>query len=271
MAWLMLPFGVLLLLFIISPWTDRKGWTKVRGNAGGAAGASLERFNAFQLGHQAALEYRQEVHDEEDGEGGRPRRRFFPGITDGSLTIRSLEHTPEDIAHLARWLSDERVLAYYEGRDNPHDEARVMQVFYAELPAEEVPCIVEWEGRPVGYIQFYPIDQEGLTKYGYAAGRSVFGTDQFIGEPDLWGQGIGTRMLRMMIAYLFELEGAEAVVVDPLQQNERAIRAYEKCGFRKVRALPEHEWHEGALHDAWLMEVTPETARPPVAPYALRW
>jgi hypothetical protein len=72
MAWLMLPFGVLLLLFIISPWTDRKGWTKVRGNAGRAAGASLERFNAFQLGHQAALEYRQEVHDEEDGEGGRP-------------------------------------------------------------------------------------------------------------------------------------------------------------------------------------------------------
>lgn len=43
MAWLMLPFGVLLLLFIISPWTDRKGWTKVRGNAGRAAGARVAR------------------------------------------------------------------------------------------------------------------------------------------------------------------------------------------------------------------------------------
>lgn len=33
----------------------------------------------------------------------------------GDLTIRAL--TPNGTAHLVKWLSDERVLAYYEGRD----------------------------------------------------------------------------------------------------------------------------------------------------------
>lgn len=37
----------------------------------------------------------------------------------GDLKIRAL--SPNDTAHLVKWLSDERVLTYYEGRDRPHE------------------------------------------------------------------------------------------------------------------------------------------------------
>lgn len=272
MEWLALPFVVALILLVVSPWTDRKGWTRVRGNATRAAASVLEGTNAWYMGHQNAVEYRKEVHDEEDGQGGRPNRRFFPGVHDGAgLAVRSLQQTPGDIANLARWLSDERVLAHYEGRDKPFDEAKVLQVFYDEFPDHEVPCMVEWEGRPIGYLQFYPLDKESRATYGYTEEQAVFGMDQFIGEPALWNKGLGSRMLRLMLAYLFEMEGARAVVVDPITPNERAIRAYGKCGFRKVKLLPGYAEHEGTLCDAWLMEVTPETVQPATQEFYLRW
>lgn len=181
---------------------------------------------------------------------GRP---IFPGVTDGSLTIRPL--APADAPLLTRWLSDPRVLAFYEGRDNPHDAARVQAVFYDTLPENEVPCLVEWEGRPIGYLQFYRHDAEALADFGLEEG--AFGMDQFIGEPDCWNRGIGSRMLRLMLPYLFECEGATRVTVDPLIENARAIRAYEKCGFVKRKRLPAYETHEGKLCDAWLMVATP--------------
>ena len=44
------------------------------------------------------------------------------------------------------------------------------------------------------------------------------------------------------------------VIMDPQRTNSRAIRCYEKCGFKKVRILPKHEFHEGELRDCWLIE-----------------
>lgn len=38
----------------------------------------------------------------------------------GELIVRSLKH--EDKALIVKWLSDNQVLKYYEGRNNPHDE-----------------------------------------------------------------------------------------------------------------------------------------------------
>jgi len=269
--WLLLPVVILLILLAIGPLTDRLGWTRTRGQANAGLGAMLETGNAITMGHTASVEYRKEVHDEEDGEGDKPRRPFFPGIHDGALTIRPLIDCPEDIASLARWLSDEQVLSCYEGRDNPHDEEKVRKVFFEELPDHEVPCLVEWEGRPIGYLQFYRLGPEALEQFGYAPDSGVYGMDQFIGEPSLWNRGIGSRMLRLMLAYLFEMEGARRVVVDPIVANGRAIRAYEKTGFQKVRFMPAYAWHEGQERDAWLMEVTPQSVRPETYPCYLKW
>lgn len=186
----------------------------------------------------------------------------FTGVADSVLRIRRLTDSPGHVAAMARWLSDERVLACYEGRDNPFDEQKVREVFLESLPPNETACIVEYEGAPVGYLQFYPLDEESRAEYGYGPAEPVWGTDQFIGEPALWNRGLGTRMLRLILGYLFSMRGASRVVLDPVVTNERAIRAYAKCGFRKVKVLESHELHEGEYRDSWLMEVTPETFVP---------
>ncbi|HAQ9476940.1 TPA: GNAT family N-acetyltransferase, partial [Enterococcus faecium] len=44
---------------------------------------------------------------------------------------------------------------------------------------------------------------------------------------------------------------ANAVILDPHKNNPRAIRAYQKSGFRIIEDLPEHELHEGKKEDCY--------------------
>lgn len=167
----------------------------------------------------------------------------------------------DDLCVMSRWLSDPRVLEFYEGRDNPHDVEMIRHAFIRKTTEKgETPCIVELDRRPVGYLQFYPVDADGVVEYGLNASETVYGLDQFIGEPDLWGRGVGRAMIRLVLEHLFREQGAQRVVLDPVVENLRAIRCYEACGFRRAKLLPGHEMHEGRLRDCWLMEVTPEKA-----------
>lgn len=175
----------------------------------------------------------------------------------GELAIRRLEAGPQDYGHMARWLSDPVVLDFYEGRDHPYTLEMVQKDFDPAAGEEEglIPCILEVEGRPVGYLQFYPVEDEGREEYDFHEEGVTWALDLFIGEPSYWNRGYGTRFVNLLLHYLFEQHSADWVILDPHVDNERAIRVYEKCGFRKLKVLPEHEWHEGRYVDCWLMGV----------------
>lgn len=176
-------------------------------------------------------------------------------VDEGSLRVRHLVEA--DAPLLVRWLSDPRVLEFYGGRDRPYDVGSIRQSFFNEEPITR--CMVEWQGRSIGYLQFYEVPPSEMTEYGYRADEPVYGMDQFIGEPELWNRGIGTRTVAAVARYL-KASRALRVVTDPETWNVRAVRSYEKAGFRKVRLLPKHEWHEGQMRDSWLMEYLPTAA-----------
>ncbi len=168
-----------------------------------------------------------------------------------NLQVRKL--TDNDVEHLVKWLSDPIVLQYYGGRDRPHDIETVREVFFPHEDSE-TRCIVEYDYKPIGYIQFYELEDEGKKKYGYSMEEKVYGTDQFIGEVHYWNKGIGKLMVGSMVEYLITVLNAGKIVMDPQICNVRAILCYEKCGFKKVRLLPRNEWHEGELKDCWQIE-----------------
>jgi aminoglycoside 6'-N-acetyltransferase len=177
--------------------------------------------------------------------------------SEGVFAIRAMEDAPEDYALIARWLSNPRVLEFYEGRDHPFTLEMVFDDFNPKVMGEEgvAPCILEYEQKPVGYLQFYPVEEEGRQEYRWDREGITYGLDLFIGEPDYWNRGIGTALVRLLLSYLFTNRDADWVILDPHVDNARAIRTYEKCGFQKIKVLPRHEWHEGQYVDCWLMGV----------------
>ncbi len=176
----------------------------------------------------------------------------FMLFQNGMLSVRKLEE--KDNYLLAKWLSDPFVLEFYEGRDNPFNLERVNQVFY-DPEDDEVKCIIEFEGKEIGYIQFYLIDDASRKVYGYQMNHErIYGIDQFIGEVEYWNKGIGSQLVTSMVNYLVEQQQADKVVMEPHVQNLRALKCYEKCGFKKIRLLPKQELHEGEYRDCWLIE-----------------
>ena len=168
----------------------------------------------------------------------------------GPLNVRLLRK--EDNGQLAKWLSDPAVLEFYEGRDNPFDVDKVNHVFYDDDDA--VKCLIEFNDQTIGYIQFYQLDNETSKVYGYSKDENIYGMDQFIGEVSFWNKGIGTLLVTSMVTFLIRDKKADRVVMDPQTRNTRALKCYEKCGFKKVKLLTKHELHEGVYQDCWLIE-----------------
>jgi aminoglycoside 6'-N-acetyltransferase len=199
--------------------------------------------------------------------GGARGVAFFIGmeelIRDGDLALRRMRNNKSDYELMAKWLTDPRVLEFYEGRDNPFPLARIVNEYSTSVLYSQgvTPCFLISKGGPIGYLQFCPVASgEDLLSYGLEAtdaASNIFGLDQFIGEPEYWDRGIGTRAIRLMLVYLFHSKQAAAAVVDPHVENLRAIHCYEKCGFRKIKLLAHHELHEGVWSDSWLMRAEP--------------
>ena len=173
------------------------------------------------------------------------------------IAIRRMRDDTHDYLWMSGWLTDDRVLEFYEGRDNPHDLAKVVEKFGPRARGQDstVPCIMLHDGVPIGYIQYYPVAESERHEYQLETIDGVYGVDLFIGNPDLWNQGIGTRMLSMLVDYLFDELDALKVVIDPQVSNHRAVRSYEKCGFERVKVLQNHDLHEGEYRDCWLMTI----------------
>jgi aminoglycoside 6'-N-acetyltransferase len=130
-----------------------------------------------------------------------------------------------DLPMLGAWLDRPHVAEWWDDVDDKLAEIREAMTD----PATQ-PFIVELDGRPIGYIQCYDPHLEADHPYRDQP-RGTLGIDQFIGEPELVGIGHGSRLIAAFVEVLFR-QGAPRVIIDPDPRNARAIRAYEKAGFR---------------------------------------
>ncbi len=141
-------------------------------------------------------------------------------IQNDELLIRVMNYYDYDI--MVKWLNDSRVLEFYE--ESPADLEKVSKKYGPRIEGRHYvkPCVVEYKNKPLGYIQYYEIQENDLKRYGYPQNHDLYGIDQFIGETELWGIGIGTSMILLMLNYLSNHKNATRVVLEVKNNNIRA-------------------------------------------------
>lgn len=177
------------------------------------------------------------------------------------ISIRKMEDCLDDYLLLVKWLSDPAVLEYYEGRSNPFDLEKVKEKFAHRTRGESsvIPCIIEHNEKAVGYIQYYKTDlgEYDVTELAdFQKYIHPYALDVFIGETDYWNKGIGTEAIKILIKYMFESENADVIFIDPQTWNKRAVRCYEKCGFKAVKIIEKRELHDGEYKDSLIMFIS---------------
>ncbi len=77
-----------------------------------------------------------------------------------------------------------------------------------------------------------------------------------IGERKYWGQGLGTEAVTALLNLAFGDMGLESIYLRVYRHNLRAIRCYEKCGFKKEAILRNRFRSEGGKgYDVFLMKI----------------
>ena len=144
--------------------------------------------------------------------------------------------TPADLPLLHEWLGRPHVAEWWAGSpslDQVEAEFGPMMDDRSTTRA----YIALGDGRPIGYIQSYVALGSGAGWWPAEVDPGVRGIDQFLAHAEHLGRGLGTVMVRAFIEQLLADPAVTRIQTDPSPDNRRAIRCYQKSGFRPVSVV----------------------------------
>jgi RimJ/RimL family protein N-acetyltransferase len=131
-----------------------------------------------------------------------------------------------------QWLNDPTVLEYF-GNLFPLSREQEEKRYEAMIQDSSLCNLaIEFEGRHVGGAGLSSIDHRNQTAE----------VGPFIGVSELWDQGLGRDITRMLLRFGFEKLNLHRIYLRVLAKNERALYRYERIGFRY-----EGRWRHGGL------------------------
>jgi aminoglycoside 6'-N-acetyltransferase len=138
----------------------------------------------------------------------------------------------QDVHHLFRWLGDADVNRWYS--EGEHSLENYRRTFAPEPTTRKF--IIEIEGVPAGYLQAYRLSDEPDYAAQLGLEHDAVSIDLFLGERR--GEGWGSVVLRKALEQVvFGEMNAGYACINPDPKNTRAVRSYEKAGFRGNRVV----------------------------------
>ncbi len=146
-----------------------------------------------------------------------------------------------DLPLVHRWLHTPHVYRWWHADAGTFEEVSARYSAYIEGREPVEPYLILYGNRSIGYIQTYHVSDD--EEYAELVGiEGSAGVDLFIGEEGLLYRGLGPRLIRRFLKeVVFADAGIEVCIIDPEPENEAAIRAYEKAGFRHFKSVETSE------------------------------
>lgn len=129
--------------------------------------------------------------------------------------------TTADFPQMLEWLSKQHIKQWWNDGD---DTLEKVALHYGQK-SDDVKRFILFEingkvEKPIGYFQYY------------FAPSNLIGIDQFIGEESYLDRGVGEQTIKMFAELIIRKHKPDFIILDPSPDNKRAIRCYEKIGFK---------------------------------------
>lgn len=178
-------------------------------------------------------------------------------IYNGELVRLGAMNAEEAGKAFARWSRDSEFRRLLDSGVSSLPSAKAAQT-WLEKELEEGSLNQHWfsirkldDDQLLGDIDLYV--------YNWSARDAFVGLG--IGEREFWGRGYGTDVMRVILRYAFTEVNLHRVTLTVFEYNPRAIRSYEKAGFRhegRIRGTLNKEGRRwdilvmGILREEWM-------------------
>lgn len=166
------------------------------------------------------------------------------------------QHTPEDLPYFLAWHSD-RELAHLTRHDQTPLRQDQIAVYFETvvLPSSARGLCFGIQATDTAPPRL--IGTCSLTDLANGCGTLRI----LIGAHDCWGKGYGTEAVRLLVTYGFERLRLREIVLGVFDFNVRAIRSYEKVGFKHASTIRLNRPSGSPPVHEYLMTITPATLR----------
>ncbi|WP_352418758.1 GNAT family N-acetyltransferase [Proteiniborus sp.] len=144
-------------------------------------------------------------------------------IRGSRIKIRPLRH--EDVYRMQNWGKHDDPLFYDYNFPNLNDE-EILQWYNYRISNKNSKSfsVFDEEDKMIGYISIKNI-------------RKLMKTSRLgiVFDPTILNNGYGSEAIMILLEYYFNVMEMKTLYLDVAKFNKRAIRCYEKCGFKKIR------------------------------------
>lgn len=167
-------------------------------------------------------------------------------IAGDKVNLCILRTDEEAIAKYAKWVNDESINYYLSAH------CKIFQ-FNGEI---------EWanKNRSENQFVFTIVDKHndallGTCELDIKEKSRTASLGILIGEKQGRGTGCGTEVISLLVKFAFEELNMHRVELEVMADNPRAIKCYEKVGFKHCGTKHEDKYHKGKYRDVMLMEL----------------
>jgi RimJ/RimL family protein N-acetyltransferase len=135
----------------------------------------------------------------------------------------------DDLEKYTEWVNDLEIGQFVLFASQVFDMDKERETLINLMKKDLIFAIVEKDtNKAIGNCGLHMIDEVHR--------RATFGI--FIGEKTYWNQNIGTEATALILDYGFNIMNLNNITLDVVAFNKRAIRSYEKVGFKYVGKPP---------------------------------
>jgi RimJ/RimL family protein N-acetyltransferase len=132
-----------------------------------------------------------------------------------------------DIGLLKAWLKEPHVAKWFTHPDAWIEEIELRETKFSFIQH----YVVEEEGYPIGFCQFYDYSKGGEEWNGSIPAEGSYSIDYLIGDPAYLGKGYGTEIVKLLTAEIRNKTDAKRIIVKPEPENKRSRSTLISAGF----------------------------------------
>jgi len=170
--------------------------------------------------------------------------RYFKKIVGEEVYLSPIN--ADDAEKYCEWINDIDVAKYLDTIvRNINEEVETEFLKKAQKSGETFAIIKKDADRVVGIC--------GLHNVNHLHRRADLGI--FIGEKNYWNRGHGTEAVKLLLDFGFNILNLHNIRLSVIDYNKRAIKAYEKAGFKVIGARRESHLIAGNAYSLIYMDI----------------